>query len=167
MNRHLEKLNLLGVVILAVLCVAQWKINRDTNLQLASAQKFQQEQTTKIAEQEKVIQNHLADLETFRVQLTSAKASEKELEKKFAESDGANRELVNERDQLKASITNWAAAVETRDQQLRLAATNLQSLVQSRDEAIEKYNDLARRHNELVSDINRSRTNAIAAATNQ
>jgi chromosome segregation ATPase len=166
MNRHLEKLNLLGVVILAALCVAQWKINRDTNLRLQSAQKFQHEQTTKLSDQEKAIQNHLADLETFRTQLTATKARETELEKKLAESDQTNRQLTNERDQLKSTITNWAAAVETRDQQLRQAATNLQALIKTRDEAILKYNDLAKRHNELVTDLNRSRTNALAKTTN-
>lgn len=151
MNRLLEKLNLAGFVILALLCVAQWKINRDTNLQLQSSQKLQHEQAAKISEQQKSIAGHSSDLEAFRAQLTAAKASEKDLGKKLAHADHTNVQLSTERDQLKASLTNWAAAVETRDQQLRQAATNLQEVATSRDEAIQKYNDLAKRHNELAA----------------
>jgi chromosome segregation ATPase len=164
MNRFLEKLNLVGVIILAGLCVAQWKINRDANLDLQHAQKIQREQTTKLADQEKMIQGQVADLEVFRAQLLETKASEKELENKFTVVDRANHELTNERDQLKTSISNWDASVKARDEQLRQASTNLQKLVQSRDDAIEKYNDLAKRHNQLVGEVNAARTNTVANA---
>jgi chromosome segregation ATPase len=162
MNRHLEKLNLLGVIILAVLCVAQWRINRDANVQLQSALKQNHEQSKKIADQQKTIQATGADLEFFRTQLTAAKSSEKSLEKKLTDSERTTLQLTDETAALKTAITNWAAAVDTRDHQLRQAATNIQNLVQSRDDAIEKYNALAKRQNDLVAEINRSRTNTIS-----
>ena len=162
MNRLLEKLNLLGVVILALLCVAQWKINRAANLHLQSAQKQNHEQAKKISDHEKTIQANTTDLETFRTQLSSTKTAEKDLEKNLADAERNSFQLKSETAALKTAITNWAAAVETRDQQLRQAATNIQSLVQTRDDAIEKYNALAKRQNELVAEINRSRTNTIS-----
>ena len=162
MNRFLEKINLLGVVILAVLCVAQWKINRAANLELQTTQLLNREQTTRISEQEKTIQASTADLEAFRGQLVTTKGSEKNLEKKLAELERKTLQLASENGALKSSVTNWAAAVETRDHQLHQAVTNIQTLVFSRDDAIEKFNDLAKRQNELVAEINRSRTNTIS-----
>ena len=162
MNRFFEKINLIGVIILAMLCVAQWKINRAANLNLQAAQKLNREQTAKISEYEKSIQASAADLESFRSQIIAAKAGEKDLEKKLADSERNSLQLTSENGALKTAITNWAAAVETRDQQLHQAVTNIQFVVQSRDEAIEKFNALAKRQNELVAEINRSRTNTIS-----
>jgi hypothetical protein len=162
MNKLLEKVNLIGVLALAVLCVAQWKINRATNLELHSAQKKHQEQASTIEENKKTIAGNLADLESFRVQLTSVTKSEKELSAKNRDLELKERDLTLENEALKSAITNWAAAVETRDQQLRQAATNIQSVAQSRDEAIDKYNELAKRHNQLVAEVNQSRTNTVA-----
>ena len=163
MNRLLEKINLAGVIALAGLCVFQWRVNRDVNTEVIRLQKAQQEQSAKIAEQEKTIGGQTADLETFRTHLTTAKSGEKELRGKLAESERANSQLGVEADQLKNSLTNWVAAVNERDKQLQLATEQLKGVVEARDEAIEKYNALAKTHNQLVAEVNRTRTNAAAS----
>lgn len=160
MNRFLERVNLVGVVALAGVCVFQWRINRDVNTEVIHLQKTQQEQSAEIGEQEKTIAGQVADLETFRSQLIGAKADEKETRAKLTASERANRQLSAEAEQLKASLTNWVAAVKERDKQLEHTMTDLKSVIESRDDAIEKYNALAKTHNQLVADVNRSATNA-------
>jgi chromosome segregation ATPase len=162
MNRFLTKLNLLGVFALAALCVFQWRINREANIDVIGLQKSQREQSAKIAEHEKTIAGHVVDLESFRAQLTATKNAEKELTSKLTAADRNNHQLTIEVEQLKLSLTTWAAAVSERDEQLRRATTNIQDLIASRDEAIEKYNGLAKQHNQLVADLNRAATNSTA-----
>jgi chromosome segregation ATPase len=162
MNRFVEKFNLIGIVALAALCVFQWRVNREVNTEVARLQKTGHERNAKIAEQEKTIAGQGADLESFRTQLHAAKGVEKELTAKIVEAERANRQLSVEGEQLKLSLTNWAAAVSERDEQLRRAATNIQELISSRDEAIAKYNALAKQHNQLVADVNRAGTNTAA-----
>jgi hypothetical protein len=65
---------------------------------------------------------------------------------------------------LKATLTNWVAAIAERDEQLRRASTNIQELIAARDEAIEKYNGLVKQHNQLVAQValvNREATNSV------
>jgi chromosome segregation ATPase len=164
MNKALEKLNLLGVLALAALCVFQWRVNREANTAVMRMEKAQQQQSAKIAEQEKEIAGNRADLESFRSQLMTTKTSETELNRQVAEAEKANRQLTAEVHGLKESLTNWVAAVRERDAQLQRAAKEIQGVVESRDEAIEKYNTLAKTHNQLVADVNRAATNAVAAA---
>jgi DNA gyrase/topoisomerase IV subunit A len=164
MNKALEKLNLLGVLALAALCVVQWRVNREANTAVVRMEKAQQEQSAKIAEQEKEIAGNRADLESFRSQLIATKSSETELSRKVVEAERANRQLTVEVEGLKESLTNWVVAVRERDVQLQRAATEIKGVVEARDEAIEKYNALAKTHNQLVADVNRAATNAVAAA---
>jgi hypothetical protein len=147
---------------LAALCAFQWRVNRETNTELIGLQKRQHEQSAEIGRQQKTIAGQGADLETIRSQLTAAKRAEIELAGKLAGQERANQQLTVEADQLKLSLTNWVAAVSERDEQLRRATTNLQELIHARDEAIDKYNALAKQHNQLVADVNRSATNSAA-----
>lgn len=162
MNRFLERVNLVGVIALAGLCAFQWRVNREVNSEVIRLQKAQHEQSAKIAEQAKTIAGQDADLETFRGRLMAAKSKEMELRGKLAESERMNRQLAGEGEQLKSSLANWVAAVNDRDNQLERATADLKSLVESRDVAIEKYNALAKTHNQLVADFNRTATNAAA-----
>src|SRR5690349_7464292 len=107
MNKALEKLNLLGVLALAALCVFQWRVNREANTAVVKMEKAEHALNVKIAEQEKEIAGNRADLETFRSQLMATKSSEAEFSRKFAEADKANRQLTVEVEGLKESLTNW------------------------------------------------------------
>jgi chromosome segregation ATPase len=162
MNRFLERLNLIGVLALAGLCVFQWRVNREVNTQVNRLQKTQFEQTAKIAEQQKTIAGQGMDLETFRAQLLASKSEEKQLSANLFDSERTNRQLDSQVGQLKESLTNWVAAVSERDKQLEHITANLKSLIEARDEAIEKYNTLAKTHNQLVADFNRMATNTQA-----
>jgi chromosome segregation ATPase len=160
MNRFLEKFNLVGIILLAALCAIQWRVNRDANVEAAQLRKTQLEQSAQIAEHKKTIAGQTIDLESFRTELMATKGAEKELAGKLSEAERANRQLVVETEQLKATLTNWVAAIAERDEQLRRASTNIQELIVARDDVIEKYNGLVKQHNQLVAQVNRPATNS-------
>ena len=157
MNRGLQLINLLGVLLLAALCVVQWQVNRRTNLRAIELDRIGQDQRTKISEQEKTIKGQTADLDSFREQLTRTHTTLKETETRLATVEGEVRQLTNEREQLKASITNWVAAVTARDEQLKTANVELQKLGNERNEVVGKFNELAAKYNSVVKDLNEER----------
>ena len=115
MNRFLEKFNLVGIVVLAALCAFQWRVNRDANVEANQLRKTQMEQSAQIAEHKKTIAGQTIDLESFRTNLMATKNAEKEVARKLSEAERENRQLVVETEQLKATLTNWVAAIAERD----------------------------------------------------
>ena len=169
MNRFLHWFNLVGVLALALLCVLQWRVNRQLNLDLNAAEKARQQQATRLDDTEKRLKGGASDLDGFREQLTRATTSLKETETKLVALDRQVRQLTNERDQLKTSVTNWAAAVASRDAQLKQASTDLQKLAADRNAAVLKFNEVATKQNELVKELERrtKEHNAVVEQLNQ
>ncbi len=173
MNRALPLLNLLGVLLLAGLCVVQWRDNRRLNLEAADLTRIRHEQAAKLEEQTKTITGLSADLDSFRTRLKDASEMVKVTDTKLRPLDREVRQLALERERLKASITNWSAAVTARDERLKEFADQAQELAAARNEAVTKFNELAEKHNAVVKDLNEARarlaaqTNAPAAAKAQ
>lgn len=155
MTRFLQWFNLVGVLALAALCVQQWRINRHLNHEFNEACKLCLSHSQNLGEKDRKLKNAAADLEVFRDQLTRATASLKEAEAKLAALDRQVKQLTNERDQLKTSVTNWAAAVTARDTQLKQAGADLKMLADDRNATVLKFNELAARQNDLVKEIER------------
>jgi len=154
MNRLLQYVNLLGVAALAVLCAFQWSANRSVNLEANSLEKTRLDLTAKAEQQAKDLKGQAADLDVFREQLSVATVSLKEAQTKLAKAELAIAQLETEREQLKTSVTNWAAAVATRDERLKEAADQLQKLAVERNEIVAKFNKLAVTHEETVTALN-------------
>ncbi len=155
MNRFLQWFNLLGVVALAALCVQQWRINRHLNHEFNEACKLCLSHSQTLGEKDRKLKSAAADLEVFRDQLTRATTSLKEAETKLAAIDRQRKQLINERDQLKTSVTNWAAALLARDAQLKQLGLDLKSVADDRNATVVKFNALAAQQNELVKDFER------------
>ncbi len=155
MNRFLQWFNLLGVLALAGLCAMQWQMNRQLNLDLNAAEKVRQRQTTRLDEQAKLLKGGASDLDGFREQLTRATKSLAETETKLTAVERQVQQLTNERDQLKTSVTGWAAAVTARDDQLKQAGADLKKLAEDRNASVLKFNELAGKQNELVKELER------------
>lgn len=155
MNRALHWVNLAGVLALAALCVAQWQHNRRLNLDLVAAENACRQHTEKLADQEKRLTGSTSDLDSFREQLTRAAAARASAETRLTTVERDLKQLQIERDQLRTSVTNWAAAVTARDEQLRKAAAEATRLAAERNDAVTKFNDLAARQNTLVKDLER------------
>lgn len=166
MNRFLQYANLIGVTALAILCVIQWSANRRVNLEASTLEKTRLDLTAKVAEHEKTIKGQASDLDTFREQLSLATTSLKETETKLTKAGRENIQLETEREQLKSSITNWAAAVTARDERIKEANDRLKQLGEDLNASIRKFNELAETHGKLVKDWNDQQARLAAMKTN-
>ena len=121
MKNRLHLINLLGVLVLAALCAAQWQRDRQLNLELNRAEKARLEQQRDLGEKEKAIRALGEDLAHFKEQFRDAHTNSAGLEIALRKSERENLQLQSERDQLKSSVTNWVAAMAARDERLKEA----------------------------------------------
>lgn len=157
MSRRLQIVNLLGVLALATLCVFQWQRDRRLNHQLGANEKIRQAQEQQLAENAKTISGLTDDLTQFKSDYTTARTELKELQDKLRAAERENTQLIRERDQLKDSVTNWAAAVAARDERLTEANARLRELAGQLNEAVGKFNALATNYNTIVEELNKAR----------
>ena len=164
MNRALQVLNFLGVVALALLCGVQWRINRRLNLDVDRLERIRLEQVSQLTERDSTIKGYVADLDDFRTRLTLAEFQLKELDEKLRVMTRERNRMATEvetlaaqRDQLKASLAQWQAAVAERDTALKTAGDQIQKLTADRNEAVTKFNDLAGKYNAIVKDLDKAR----------
>lgn len=150
-----QYVNLFGVLALSCLCIIQWRVNRELNLETQRLEQLRRDQQAQLEERDRSIQGYLADLDQFREQLTQTRQRLSETEANLAAARRELEHLGQERDQLRTSITNWAAAVAARDEQLETAASQLRQLGEDRNEAVSRFNALAERHRAVVEELNR------------
>ena len=155
--KSLHYFNLFGVLVLALLCLVQWNTNRQLNLEVNSLSKAQFDLAAKLAEEEQTARGLTADLAQFKEQFTRAEKDLGDTQRKLSLADHETHQLIVEREHLKTSITNWAAAVTTRDERLSEANTQLRRLSDDLNFSVRKFNDLATNHNALVKDVNELR----------
>ena len=157
MNRVLPLVNAVGVFFLTILCVAQWRANRRLHLEANEMIRVRDGLIATLEEQKRAMVGQGTDLEALRGHLLLANARAQDQAAKLSAVEADARQLAVERDQLKASVTNWSAAVAVRDERLKAAAAQARELGNARDEAVVKFNDLALRYNEVVKDLNEAR----------
>jgi chromosome segregation ATPase len=154
MNRTLQFMNLAGVLLLVVICAAQWQRDRKLNLDLIQHEKLRLAQEQKVAEQERNIRGLTADLESFKQQFTRTHAELAETRNQLQEAERLSRHVTSERDQLQSSLTNWSRAVEERDSRIKEANARIGEMGAQLNEAIQKFNQLATNHNDVVARYN-------------
>ena len=152
--RALHYFNFLGVLALAVLCVIQWRINRDLNLRTNLLEKDRISQNARIDEQTSQIKGQAADLDAFRENVRRASAELKSAESNVLVLRQESAQLGAERDQLKESVAGWSKAVAERDEQLKSLGEQAQKRATDRNDAVVKFNELAEKHNVTVNDLN-------------
>ena len=150
MNGRLKYLNLFGVFALAALCSVQWQRDRRLNLEIRRLDQMRQQQAAKIDEQATTLKGLNEDLGQLKTSLASERSLRSELEQKVTPLENANEQLVQERDQLKAAITNWANAVAVRDEHMKEANVRIEQLAAELNASIGKYNELVTNHNAAV-----------------
>ena len=150
MNNRLNYLNLVGILALAALCVAQWQRDRRLNLDLGRLDQMRLQQAAKIDEQAGQLKGLNEDLSQLKTSLASEQSLRSQVEQKVASAENANQQLTLERDQLKAAITNWANAVAVRDERMKEANARIEQLAADLNASIRKYNDLATNRNAAV-----------------
>ncbi|MFA6287361.1 MAG: hypothetical protein WC661_08225 [Opitutaceae bacterium] len=157
MSRALTWINLLGVLVLAILCALQWRTNRALNLDVNRLEQTRQTQSAQLDEQAAALRGLTSDLDRFREQLGATALSQKDAETKLRASERLAAQLANERDQLKASILEWTAAVAARDANLAEANTRITDLSARLNATVAKYNALVASHNDLVKQLDDAR----------
>ena len=164
MNHVISGLNFLGVLALAFLCAAQWRTNREMNLQVNALDQTRIANEAKIAEQETAIKGYASDMEELRSRLQTTEASLKEETDKTAKLTLDNQRLTDERDQLsterdqlRESLKSWEAAVAARDEAIKKSDAEIQKLAGERNDAVVKFNQLATKYNDIVKQLNAER----------
>ena len=155
--KRLQYVNLVGVLALAALCVVQWQRDRNLNLEVNRLEQMRLDQGSKLAEQERAMRGLNSDLAEFKEQFTKAQTELNDARQKIRAAERDGRQLTTERDQLKTSVTNWAAAVATRDDRLKEAGTQIRRLGYELNSSIRKFNELATSHNAVVKNLNELR----------
>jgi chromosome segregation ATPase len=173
MNRRLQILNLIGVAVLALVCVFQWKRDRALNLELNRNEKTRLEQQTKLAEQEKNLRGLTDDLALFKEQLGRAQTEGGEDRKQLTKLEREKQLLAAVRDQLQESVTNWSNAVSARDKLIAEANENIRTLndrtrtlTEQLNASIKKFNELATNYNAVVGELNTARRPRADGGTN-
>jgi len=171
MNRTLQFVNLGGVLLLAALCVFQWQRDRKLNLDFRQSEKTRQAHEKKIGEQERNLHGLNGDLTQLKEQFGRVHAEAKDSQKKLEVSERDHRQLAAERDQLRESVTNWAAAVSLRDHRLTEANDRIRELADQLNTSVRKFNELVTNYNAVVQSLNEQRggrpssTNSAAASS--
>ncbi len=150
MSRSLAWLNLAGVVLLALLCLWQWRGNRALHLHLASVQVQAAERALKMEELDRHKRGLSADLELFRTQLERASAELRASENRAGRAEQERHQAQALVEELKVQVASWHEAVAARDARLTEANALLQDLNQRLQEAVEQHNALATRYNDTV-----------------
>lgn len=155
--KRLHYLNLIGVLVLAAVCIAQWQRDRQLNLEVNRLEKTRLDQAATLAEQEQTVRGLDADLAQFKAQFAKSANELDGLRQQLRAAERDARQLMLERDQLKTSVTNWAAAVAARDERLKEASAQIHRLADELNTSIQKFNELAVNHNAVVSNLNELR----------
>jgi chromosome segregation ATPase len=155
--KPLHYINLIGVLALAALCVAQWQRDRKLNLEVSRLENVRLDHEAKIAEQEQAMRGLNADLAQFKDRFTKSGSELNDTRQKLRASKRELLQLASERDQLKTSVTNWANAVAARDERLNEANAEIRRLAEELNASIRKFNELATNHNAVVKDLNELR----------
>ncbi|MBE7499492.1 MAG: hypothetical protein HS113_04135 [Verrucomicrobiales bacterium] len=166
MNRVLTWFNLLGVLVLAVLCVVQWRANRQLNLDLIQVERHRLEQTAAAERLAETTAGQASDLADLRGHLARAAQEGRDARDQLALLERELDQSRAETDQIKSALTNWAAAVAARDDRLQQAAEQLRAAIQERNDTVTRFNELAGRYNRLVQDFDALQERLASALTN-
>jgi len=155
--KRLHYFNFAGVLALAALCVAQWLHDRRLNLEINRLEKSRLEQAARLAEAEQTISGLSSDVAQFKQLYAQAHTELGESDHKLRAAERKATQLAAESDQLRTSVTNWAAAVAGRDDRLKEANAQIRKLADDLNSSIRKFNALATNYNGVVKDLNELR----------
>jgi septal ring factor EnvC (AmiA/AmiB activator) len=157
MSRRLQLANLVGVLVLVVICLLQWRRDRALNLALNQNEKVRLEQIEKIAAQEKQLQGLTDDLAGLKEHLLRTQEDLAEQRKRSQTLERDNLQLTADRAALQESVTNWMAAVTVRDERLTAANERIRDLAEQLNASVLKFNELATNYNDTVKALERLR----------
>jgi septal ring-binding cell division protein DamX len=150
MNRFMTGFNFLGIFLVAILCIVQWSANSRLSHDVDQLDQTRVEQEGKLADQDQALKQDAADLDEFRHRLSLSETDLKQTIVKLTAATTQRDTLIVENKQIKSAMDQWIAAVNQRDAALKQAGDVIQKLAIQRNDAIQKFNDLADKYNNLV-----------------
>ena len=154
MNRSLQYVNLLGVMLLTGLCVFQWKTDQSLHFELRRLDRTRVEQSEKIVEQQQEMEGLSRDIGIIKDQFTTIHSNFLNARKELAATELENARLKGEGEQLRSNNVAWKNAVALRDERLAETARQLLSVTEKANDSIRKFNDLATNYNAVVDQLN-------------
>ncbi|HOX55943.1 MAG TPA: hypothetical protein P5205_03315 [Candidatus Paceibacterota bacterium] len=166
MNRFLRWFNFLGVLVLLGLCVVQWQANRRMQVELIRVDRAHREQESRLDQHLKTNEGQAQDLSRLQGHLSRLTGELEQTASQLAAAERQASQYAAQCEQLKSSVTNWAAAVAARDAQLRQNAAQLKQLAEARNAAVRQFNDLVGRYHQLETNLEAWRQRSIELTTN-
>lgn len=154
MSRPLPLINFAGVLMLAGLSVAQWRANSRLHHTVSQLESTQTQLTTKLVDQEKAAKGCAADLEGFRLQLTTANTAFSETSQKQTLLEREKRTFETENESLKLALTNWMEGVEVRNKRIQELSDRHAGLVEKQNTVVSNFNELAAKYGDTVKLLN-------------
>ena len=170
MNRTLQLLNLLGILVLAGVCTLQWQANRAASHTAQGLEQTRLTHEVQLAEKTKIIAGQQSDLDALRLRLEKTsderdtaqaelKTTGEKLVKTSAERDALAAahthdaaQLTLQANQFQKELNQWQAAVKARDAALKKAGESLTQIAADRNAGVSKYNELADKYNALAKE---------------
>ena len=179
MIRNLNRINFVLLVILAVVTLFQWKVEREARISINSLQRKTALQDQKIAEQDETIKGNNEDLDHFRAQVLELKTQNdaqavdiRDQRAKLFQLEETKTSLTKQTESLRQSLEAFKAALASRDDNIKTLLDQREQLYAANKNAVEKanlaitsYNDLNGKYADLVTHYNELVAKSQAAAT--
>jgi len=157
--KALHVFNFIGVLALAALCVLQWRDNRALNHEVIRLEEARIASEQTLREQRLAITGLTEDRDEFRERFKAATVEAAKTRQDLQDREQQVEQLTAEREQLRESVTNWAAAVKQRDTLISNANERIRTMVEELNASVARFNELATNHNDLVTRFNELATN--------
>ena len=139
---RLTWINGVGVIALAVLCVAQWADARRVRLELDATLSDRDAIVGELATARQSVEDQASDIDRFRQTINDLRTRLETAEAGAASGEGMDQ-----------ALDEWKRAVEERDARLVEYEQTLDQLVADMEERTQAYNSLAEQYNELVAEL--------------
>lgn len=157
-GRGLRIYNAVGVVLLFVVCMVQWHSIHERDARLHEMESVRKQLSSALAGATNTLAQSQVQLsalealnETHAQRATQAESQVKVLERQSLECTSAQARLQDQ-------VIAWKQGVSDRDQRLQVLTEQVAALVTERDTSIRRYNELVRQHNEVVSLLEKTRS---------
>ena len=148
-TQRLSFVNTCGLILITVLCIAQWSRNRTLNHHNISLGKDLDSIRVELEEKNQTILEHEDDGLRFAETIADLRDQLKEAKDALESAKPSN----SERDTFEATAESWRKAIEARDARLLEYESTIENFVSQLNERTAEYNSLAERVNELTEEL--------------
>ncbi len=153
MKSALTVVNAVGVSVLAIVSVFQWREASSLRHRRDELVVRTEALSKRLAETETSLAAVSSTAEEFRRRIEALDADNARLTKALRECESRATRLAAEVARLEKAVGAWKAAVAERDKSIGELNAQAERLIGDRNEAVQRHNDLVKRHNELAARV--------------